>query len=89
MVLLFVVFVSLFCAIPIVCVFLCLDLVVQYLMSFLVLQSSHSERERESLLFLFNCYSISVHRSVLSWSAVCVCVVSWSYSLTFRTGLPL
>ena len=54
--------------------------------SFLVLQSSW--RERESWLLDFNCLpcgcqcSVALPRGAMGWSAVCVCGISCSYSLT-------
>ena len=61
--------------------------VMQYLVSFLCLQSSR--RGREIWLLYFSCM-FAVMRllmfcdSSLWVSAVCECGISWSYSLTFR-----
>ena len=62
-------------------------LVMQYFVSFLVLQSSHWGRE--SWLLYFNCLlavtcqlvSLSLPRGAMGWSAVCVCGGYSSYSL--------
>ena len=58
--------------------------IMQYLVSFLVLQS---ERDGCFTLIVFlmycDCYcSVGLLHCVVGWSAVCDCVISLSYSLT-------
>ena len=62
----------------------------QYLVSFLVLQSSRWGRERDGgLKIAFNVMGLLVlcvsssRRNGLVWSAVCDCGITWPYSTDF------